>query len=161
MWSNNNCLGPHWNAHYFYIACSMQNITLQLFHFVMACALDTHQLYVIGISLGCVHGPTIITLAQIEMFTVFIQHALHTLFLFSKLIYFWMAQAADADQLYVIGISPVCVCGSSIITSEIIEMIIIFVQIVQHDLCSLFLYMQLIYFEMAPACGCRPFICNR
>ena len=54
-------------------------------------------LYAIGSgpSSGCVCGSIIIALDHIEMFIIFIHHVLHTLFLYSQLIYYVIAQATD------------------------------------------------------------------
>ena len=109
----------------------------------MAQATDMDQLYVIGSGPGCVHGPIIIAFDYIKMLIIFIQHAPCTIFHYEQFIYYVMAQAMDADQLYVIGIRLSCVRGPTIITLDTIEMIIILTQHAPHTLFlfqNLFIY---------------------
>ena len=54
---------------------------------------DADHFYVIGSSPVYGHGPIIIALDHIEILIIYIPHAPHTLYLFSKLIYFLMVQA--------------------------------------------------------------------
>ena len=84
------------------------------------------------------------------MLIIFIQHALHALFLFFKFIYFVMAMASEADQLYPIGSGPSsgCVHIPIIIALDYIKMLIIFIQ---HAPCTIFHYEQFIYYVMAQA----------
>ena len=80
----------------------------------MPTATDVDQLYVLSIGPSCGLRPIIMAMDHIDLVIIFLQHAPHTLFCYSQLICFVMAQVTDAEQLYVLGSGPGCGCGPSL-----------------------------------------------